>query len=214
MINYYKITLSSGTKTFVISPDSGAHLIEGGLSGFDAAGIDVSTRSYASHAGGYIQKRRFTERELSLTFELSRDADYSLRRRIVSMLDPAADTELEIQLGDIHRKITVIPCDEPVFSRPTFSDTTKVTLYFVAPSVFFRSDEESASILSEKSPLLTFPMNFTADTGLTAGISLTTGIGKVTNPGDGECGLVITIRANGGEVENISETYSSAVPLP
>lgn len=200
MTDHYKITLIRGDKSLEISPESHAHLTEGGLRGFDAAGFDVSVSSYASRAGGYAQKRRFAERELSLAFEADRAADSMLRRQITSMLDPAADIELYIELGEVSRKITVIPCDEPIFSRPTFSDLTEITLYFVAPSVFFESAAASSLNLHDCAPLLTFPMNFTSEAGLTAGIHRTYGSGTVNNPGDGECGAVITISAIGGNV--------------
>lgn len=200
MTDHYKIIITRGDRSIEISPESHAHLTEGGLRGFDATGFDVSVSSYASRAGGYAQKRRFAERELSLTFEADRDVDSALRRQIISMLDPSADIELYIELGEISRKITVIPCDEPIFSRPTFSDLTEITLYFVAPSVFFESPAASSLNLHDCAPLLTFPMNFTSDAGLTAGIHRTYGSATVNNPGDGECGAVITICANGGTV--------------
>ena len=197
----YKIIISSGEKTFEISPSSGAHLIENGLSGFSSVGFDVSLCSYASQSGGYAQKRRFAEREMKISFEIERDYNKALTRRLVSLLDPRKDCEIDITLGEVRRKITAIPCDEPVFSRPTFSDSTEVTLFFTAPSVFFRSHNEIASRLREKRGLLTFPMNFTASAGLTSGVFFTHGSAEIENPGDSECGLIITITACDGRVE-------------
>ena len=199
-MNNYKIVISSSGKVFEISPDSAAHLTEGGLGGFFSSGFDVALSSYASGNGGYTTKRRFTERELSLSFEIGKKLEDTLRHTLVSMLSPMRDCEIDVTLGQIHRKITAIPCDEPVFSRPTFSDITEVTLYFIAPSVFFSDCDENVARLRESAPLLTFPMNFTSDGGLTAGIYLSNGVRKIFNPGDVECGLVINITAIGGDV--------------
>ena len=63
MTDSYKIIISCGGKSFEISPESSAHLIEGGLHGFDAAPFDVTVCPYASQSGGYAQKRRFSERK-------------------------------------------------------------------------------------------------------------------------------------------------------
>lgn len=202
MTNKYKIIISCDGRSFEISPDSQAHLTEGGLRGFDSAGFDVTLTPYASRSGGYAQKRRFAERELSLTFEIDRAADRTLRRQIISMLDPQKDCELYIDIGGVSRTITVIPCDEPLFSRPTFSDLTEATLYFVAPSVFFIGSDTQSLRFHERVGLLTFPMNFMTGSGITPGIYRTYDTGKIVNPGDGECGAVITIKACGGSVKN------------
>ena len=200
MTKNYKIIISCGGRSFEISPESHAHLIEGGLSGFDAAGFDVTVCPYASQSGGYAQKRRFSERELSVSFELERENEAEMRRHIISMLDPRLDCTLDVTLSGVHRTITVIPCDEPVFTHPTFDDLIRVTLYFVAPSVFFCGTEDSSLNLRECVPLLTFPMNIMAGAGTTSGIFRVYNSGRIFNPGDGECGVVIKITARGGSV--------------
>ena len=200
MNDYYNITVSCGDRSFEISPTGAAHLVEGGLGGFDAAGFDVTICPYAFQSGGYAQTRRFSERELSLTFELDSAAADETRRLIISMLDPAKDCTLDVTLGGVHRTITAIPCDEPVFSRPTFSSGTEVTLFFAAPSVFFCGAEQSSLRFRECVPLLTFPLNIMAGAGTTSGLFRVNGHGTLVNPGDGECGAVITVTARGGSV--------------
>lgn len=215
MIKEYKIVLSSDADSVEISPRSSAHLVEGGLRGFDATGFDVTISPYASRSGGYAQKRRFSEREISLTFELDRESDSALRRKIISMLDPAKDLELYIDLGGTRRRIAVIPCDEPIFSRPTFADLTEVTLYFIAPSVFFTGSDASSVKYHDRAGLLTFPMSFFPSSGLTPGFYRIYDSAAVFNPGDGECGAVITIRAVGGDVINpIVSLGSSFIRCP
>lgn len=202
MTDNYRIIISSKGKSFEISRTSGAHLTEGGLKGFDSPSFDVSVCPYAAQHGGYIQKRRFSERELSITFEIERPLSDTLRRSLVSMLDPTEDCVIDMEIGSIHRKITAALCDEPVFSHPTFADPTEVTLYFIAPSVFFTAENDTAYRLRDKKSLFTFPLTFMSSAGMTPGIFISNGTAVINNPGDSECGAVITMTATGGDIVN------------
>ena len=160
MKNTYKIIYKVGDRSFEISPNSHAKLLENGLVGFDCTSFDVKVSSYATLDGGYASRRRFAERELSLTFEIDAlDADV-VRRKLVSILDPRVDGELDVTIGDVQRKISVIPCGEPTFTRPTINSHIVVTLNFVAPAVFFSDSSKKAYGYYYSRPLLTFPMNF------------------------------------------------------
>ena len=202
MTHNYKIIISCRDRSFEISPDSAAHLTEGGLVGFDMAGFDVTVCPYAAQHGGYAQKRRFAERELSLSFEIDKSDEAEARRALVSMLDPRYDCTIDVTLRGVRRTITAIPCDTPVFRRPTFSDLTAVTLYFTAPTVFFSGAKEESLKLHDCAGLLTFPMNFMSGAGLTAGFYRVYGSGTIENTGDVECGFVAKITAEGGTVVN------------
>lgn len=188
------------TREVEISPTADCRLIEGGLTGFAAAGFDVVLAPYASRVGGYPQKKRFAEREIGLTFEILPERADEVRRLIVSMLDPAADCELDVTFGGVHRKITVIPYDEAEFYRGTFFDSVEATVLFIAPGVFFRDAEDVVVPFRDAAPMLTFPLNFMAGAGTVSGMYRTTDSAVLDNPGDGECGLVAKIVASGGTV--------------
>lgn len=183
-----------------ISPEADCRLIEGGLTGFASAGFDVSLSPYASRVGGYPQKRRFAEREMSLMFEILPEHADEVRRNIVSMLDPSAECELDLTFSGVHRKITVIPFEEAVFFQNTFYDSVEVTLLFIAPGVFFRDAEDVVVPFRDAAPMLTFPMNLMSGAGTVSGMYRTTDKTVLDNPGDGECGLVAKITASGGAV--------------
>jgi len=201
-VTSYEIILSSGTKTFVISPSGSAHLVEGGLEGFSSAAFDVSIQPYASSAGGYAQKRRFAERDLSLTFELERaDAD-STCRTLLSMLDPTRDCEITVTLDSVTRVITAIPCDEPKIVHRTFADTVEISLSFLAPTVFFRDVNETVVRFRDGVPMLAFPLNLMSGAGTVSGLYRAFDSVSVWNPGDGECGFVAHLTAVGGTVVN------------
>lgn len=204
MTDTYKIIYTSRGRSFEISPDSPIKLLENGLSGFDSTGFDVKITPYASQHGGYTATRRFAEREISITAEIDRKYGDELRREIVSMLDPGAEGELDVELYGVHRRISVIPCGEPGFSRPTLHDHVVMTLQFVAPAVFFSDSSRKRAEFYCAIPLLTFPMNFTSDGGITSGLYGKTDSISLKNGGDTECGIIATIVAHGGTVVNPS----------
>ena len=202
--NDYKIIFSSGEDSFVISPESEARLIEGGLSGFDCTGFDVKVDSYASGAGGYASRRRFAERELSLTFEIigGGEKSDSVRRKIVSMMNPKKDCALEVTLYGVCRKIGVIPFGEAVFTRGVLSDSIEAELNFISPAVFFEDSVSRSVTFRDCAPIMTFPLNLMAGAGTVSGMYRTTDSASADNPGDGECGIIASITASGGSIVN------------
>jgi len=203
-VNSYKIIYTSGGQRLEIAPDGACRLVEDGLHGFDCTGFDVKISSYAASHGGYARTRRFAERELSLTFEIAAIGEERerIRRKIISMMSPEADGELDVTLFGVHRTIEVIPADEQEFVRASFSDWVEVTLHFIAPQVFFRDYDSRIVRFRDASPMLTFPMNFMAGAGTVSGMYRTTDSTSAENPGDTSCGILAKIRAAGGDVVN------------
>ena len=198
----YEITLVSPRGSLTVSPRAVCKLVCGGLSGFDSTGFDVRVTPFASLAGGLATRRRFASRELSIKFEIDAvgaEAD-AIRRRIVSMMDPRTDAELHVKLGGASRMITVIPNECADIERATLHDKALVTLRFIAPSVFFTAEAGTKVRFRETSPLLTFPMNLMSGAGTASGYYRVSDGASVRNRGDGECGILATIRAVGGAV--------------
>ncbi|MBE6626219.1 MAG: hypothetical protein E7628_03415 [Ruminococcaceae bacterium] len=204
MTEDYIITYEACGKVLRISPDSSVKLLAGGLRGFDSTGFDVKITPYASLNGGYPSVRRFGERELSITAEIDSATGEEEKRRIVSMLDPKYEGVLDVSLFGVHRRISVIPCGIPLFERPVPSGPVVMTLNFVSPAVFFSDGAKKKADFCRAMPLLTFPMNFTPELGVTAGLYGKTDRKEVDNGGDTDCGFVLTIVAHGGSVSNPS----------
>ena len=200
--NSYKIIFLSGEDEIEISPEAECRLVENGVSGLSSTGFDVKISSYASNVGGYAQRRRFAEREISLAFEIVRGDENRVRRKLVSMMNPMKDCVLDIEMFGVHRLIDVIPYEEADFSRSTFYDATEAVLRFIAPAVFFRDTEVRTIRFRDSAPMLTFPMNFMADAGTVSGVYRTTDRTAADNPGDYECGITAVIRASGGDIVN------------
>ncbi len=196
----YFIKLVSGGRVLEISNDSVCKLVEGGLSGFDCTDFDVHINSYAVRQGGSVGRRRFCERELSLTFEIAALGDVAdaARSLIVSMLDPRRDLELEVTKSGRTRRITVIPYGKARFTQRTFFDYIEVELHFIAPAVFFGDTSPTVISFGGVTPILTFPMNLMAGAGTASGIRSSTDRAAIRNRGDAECGIVAKIRASGG----------------
>ncbi len=198
----YKICLTSGVHTLEIAPDAPCRLIAGGLCGFDCTTLDVKVRSYAARSGGYPERRRFAERDLCVMFEIDADEEETeeIRRKIVTMMNPAVTCELTVDIYGAQRTIPVIPCGEAVFVRDTMYDRPEVSLEFVAPDVFFRAAEPVEIPFRDPVALLTAPFTFYEGAGMTTGIFRTTGTAHLTNEGDADCGIVVEIIADGGAV--------------
>ena len=200
----YRIRITSGEHTLELSPDAPCRLLAGGLTGFDCTGLDVGMRSYASRHGGYPERRRFAERELGLCFEIDAEPEETeaIRRRIVTMMNPAETCEIDAEIYGTHRKIDAIPCGEALFARDTMYDRPEVSLEFIAPDVFFRAAEPVEVVFRDPVPLLAYPLSFYAGAGMATGIFRTTDTARLTNEGDADCGIVMEITADGGSVVN------------
>lgn len=200
----YKIVVTSGVHTLTLSPDSPCRLLEGGLIGFDCAGLDVSVKSYASRHGGYAERRRFAERELGIIFEIDADSDETefIRRKIAAIMNPTVTCELDVEIYGVHRKISAIPFGEVGFERDTMHDRPRVSLEWIAPDVFFRAAEAEEVVFRDPVPLLTYPMTIWSGAGMTSGIMRTTDSARIVNDGDTSCGIVARVAADGGSIVN------------
>lgn len=200
----YKIVITSDKHVLNLSPNSACRLLEGGLIGFDCAGLDVTVRSYASRHGGYPERRRFAERELGITFEICSDSDETeeIRRCIAAIMNPTVTCEIDVEIYGVHRKISAIPCGEVRFERDTMYDRPRVSLEWISPDVFFRAADPEEVIFRDPVPLLTFPLTIWDGAGVSAGIMRTTDSAQIYNDGDTDCGVVATITADGGEIVN------------
>lgn len=198
----YHIQLTSGVHTLEIAPDAPCRLIAGGLIGFDSTTLDVKVRSYAARDGGYPERRRFAERELCVMFEIDADETETeaIRRKILTMMNPAVTCELAVEMYGAKRTIPVIPCGEAGFARETMYDRPEVSLEFIAPDVFFRDAEAVEIPFRDPVALLTAPFTFYQGAGMTTGIFRTTSSAHLTNEGDADCGIVVEIQADGGSV--------------
>ena len=206
----YRIKLISGGRGFVFSSDIGenadtdAYIIEDGLDGFDSPPIEVKLSSYGALEGGYVEKRRYGERELTIAAELRGEgAEAEARRnRLVSMLDTVSDCVLETELYGVRRRISVVPAGECRFTRGILGGRVTAELSLLAPGVFFEDSAECTVVFRSLAPALTFPLNSMKGAGFVSGVYRTTTDAEADNPGDAECGFTVVINADGGQIVN------------
>lgn len=187
------------------SDDADIHILEEGLEGFGITSLSVETKPYAGLPGGHPVSRRFGERHLSIHGEVNASSDeeeWAIRRRIIRLMNPLSEIEMQIRMNGVSRTITVIPNEAPILAKDTFFSPLQVTLTFIAPDPFYRSTEPAELAFRRTVPLLTFPLNFMKNTGMTAGYVCATDKVKLINPGDGECGMTAILTATGGTVKN------------
>ena len=199
-MNDYEILLSNGRDTLRLAPDGDGRLLEGGLDGIGCAGFDVKIAPLAAEAGGYAQRRRFAEREITVSFEVPAETASAVRRRVIALLDPTVDLELSLSIGGENRVVTVIPDGEAVFSQPSFLDPLVITVTLLAPSVFLRDQADQTAEFRSTIPLFTFPLNTMEGAGTVTGFLLDSDEATVDNPGDAPCGVRAVLRAVGGSV--------------
>lgn len=198
-----RITDRETGEGLVISPEADAHLrlLEDGLEGFGATELFVETEPYADGTGGHPVTRRFGERYMGITGEIFGD-EGEIRRRICRVMNPLHTLEMEVTFSGVTRLISVIPCGRPEFRQANFFTPTEVYLPFLAPDPFYRDAVPREVVFRQSVPLLTFPMNFMAGAGLSAGYFRTTDTAAMINPGDAACGFEAWMKADGGRVEN------------
>lgn len=202
----YRIDVACGREILTISPESPLRLLSGGLIGLDSADFDVEIGSYADDHGGYVRRRRFAEREIIIKFEITENPGI-WRRRIASVINPREDCAITVSLDGVCRRIEAVPTGRIVFESKGRDDFITVTLRFLAPDPFLKAESEKRITFEKRIPLLTFPMNFYPSGKQTVGYRVRADGGTVKNEGDAPCGVVITIRARGGEVKNPYARY-------
>ena len=181
------------------------HILEEGLEGFGITPLAVETKPYAGLPGGHPISRRFGERHMTMHAELNAGSDteeWAIRRRIIRLMNPLSEIEMQIRMHGVSRLITVIPDGVPLLTKDTFFSPLQVTLTFIAPEPFYRSAEPVESAFRQTVPLMTFPLNFMENTGMTTGYTRTADSVTMINPGDAECGMTAVLTASGGIVEN------------
>lgn len=170
----YNIKITSGTREFIISPTSDAHLIS--HDGFYSPDCDVKLSSYAWGEGGYPTKRRYGERILTLEVEICGENPAETRRRLAAMMNPESGCVIDVTAEGVHRKISAIPYGDVKFTTHTFAGIVDCEMSFVAPWIFFEGAVE------------------------TLGTDNASGGKTLVNGGDVPCGIVATISASGGSV--------------
>ncbi len=206
----YSIVLRGGGVTVEIAPGGELCLLEKGTEGFGRVDGVVTLADYALSGGGYPVSRHVSRREIRLKAEIRAavgTASFTeLRTRLLRLMDPLTDVELEADMGAGKRQISLIPDGGSSVEIGHYREPVTVQLCFLAPDPYFAAVAPETVSFWEATPILTFPLNLMAGAGTVSGYYGTTNAARLRNPGDRECGYHLVLTAENGTVTNPSVT--------
>lgn len=201
-MNYHiEITNNRNGRSFSLSPEGECRIVDGGLNGFIAPQFDVRFIPLApdSSAGAYASVRRFTEREMALTFTYEKN---ETRRNILSVLDPEDVLTLSFSTDSGERLIDAVVSESVECDFENYLSVREMTVCLTAPEPFFRSAVKKRIIFRDAVPLAAFPVNTMTGAGTVSGILRNSRSAAVTNSGDRPAGVRIELTADGGRIES------------
>lgn len=201
---YIKLIINIGAEQVIIAKDSVYRLLEGGVSGIEAANLEAVMSEYADMDGGYLEAVRIPPRHISVLFSISdKTQTESLRKKLIAFFSPRKAGTLIIERANRSRKIGFYLSEEPEFiQKNIIEDRLHVRVSMVCPEPFFEDVTPTTINFMKPLPLLTFPFNSVAGVGITAGVLEITDTTTLVNNGDMPVGIICDILANGGTVTN------------
>lgn len=194
------MTLKLGGRSFFVGRGGDFRLLS--VSGLEAAEYKLTSSAESAFDGGYVSGARFGPRKITLELEPAGDAETS-RSALISALSPKNAGTLYVTRRSVTRKISFVPASAE-FEQPNIFTPAKIKLTLLCPDPFFTDPEETLVSFRKTAPLLTFPFNSFAGAGISSGIWRISDTAKISNSGDAEIGIVCTIKASGGTVQNPS----------
>lgn len=188
----FSIHLTNGRSDILISKNSIYRLIS--AKGLESGDYDIFSSANSQLHGASVISRRIKPRRITLEFEA--DGGEFSRSDLISFFNPLLDGTLTVTREANVRSIKYIP-EKAEFSQPTLFDPLciKATLYCAAP--FFTNPRDTAVSNKTSVPMLTFPFTSIKGVGITSGLEISANTFSISNPGDVDVGISVTLRAQG-----------------
>lgn len=201
---YITLEITIGDETIVISKTSVYRLLQGGVSGIEAAEFEAMFTDYAAMDGGYYEGIKVKPRPISIRFAVDdKNQTERLRKKLISFFSPRAPGTLVVDRGDRRRKIGFRLANTPEFVQDNIiEDRLHVTVDMLCPDPYFEDEEATTYRFRQATGLLTFPFNSVGGVGITSGALVTSDTMTLVNSGDVPVGIVCDILAAGGSVTN------------
>jgi len=176
-------------------------LLSSGFSGGEAAEAVTDCMEHAQLDGALVLSRHLSGRDLTLTFEI---ADYDNREKyraeLLSFFDPMADGTLTVirQGADgktVSRSAACMLSGRMTMTQETLSSYIRVKVPLYCPDPYFFSDVTETAASRVASPLFSFPLTVTEDTGVVSGLIRHDDTVTVWNLGDAPTGFLLCLRA-------------------
>lgn len=201
---YITLEITIGDETITISKNSVYRLLQGGISGVEAAEFEATFTDYAAMDGGYYEGIKVKPRPISIHFAVDdKRQTERLRKKLISFFSPRAPGVLVVERADRRRKIAFRLANTPSFRQDNImDDRLYVTVDMLCPDPYFEDEAATTYKFRQATGLLSFPFNSVAGVGITSGSLITSDTMVLTNSGDVPVGIVCDIIASGGTVSN------------
>ena len=201
---YITLEITIGDETIIISRESVYRLLQGGISGIEAAEFEAMFTDYAAMDGGYYEGIKVKPRPISIRFAVDdKRQTERLRKKLISFFSPRAPGTLVVDRGDRRRKIGFRLANTPDFVQDNIiEDRLHVTVDMLCPEPYFEDEQATTYQFRQATGLLTFPFNSIVGVGITSGSLVTSDTMTLINTGDVPVGIVCDIIASGGTVTN------------
>lgn len=190
-----EIKLQVGTNVIQTGPEYDWYCLS--VQGDEYMEADVSIENYAAGDGGYIKNIRYQARYIDIVIrsrlETSEQID-ATELQLKSYLDSKAESILTIYKNGVERIGYGLVADVKKSSKAKWNDKPMVTITFVMPDPWFVGEERENTFVSV-APLISFPLSFIADVGLTSGVVVSGNEITFTVGGHDPCGFVLTLTA-------------------
>ena len=201
---YITLEITIGGETIIISKTSVYRLLQGGISGIEAAEFEAMLTDYAAMDGGFYEGVKVKPRPISIRFAVDdKHRTEILRKKLISFFSPRAPGVLVVDRGDRRRRIEFVLANTPDFRQDNIiEDRLHVTVDMICPDPYFEDEQATTYRFRQATGLLTFPFNSVGGVGITSGSLVTSDKMTLINTGDVPVGIICDIIASGGSVTN------------
>lgn len=206
-----EIKLQIGTNVIQTGTEYDWNLLS--IQGDDYMDVDVSIENMGAQDGGYLKSIRYQPRYIDLILrsklETSAQID-ATELQLKSYLDSKLNTELTIYKNGVTRVGFgyIAKVEKPRNLR--WDSKPYLTITVILPNPWLMGEENTNTFRAE-TPLISFPLSFIVDVGLTVGVAVSGNTITFTVGGHDPCGFVLTLTASGAtinpKVTNASGDY-------
>lgn len=203
-----EIKLQVGTNVIQTGTAHDWNLIS--IHGDDYMDVDVSIENLGAQDGGYLKSIRYQPRYIDLIIrsKLETSAQIDATELLLkSYLDSKLNTELTIYKNGVTRVGFgyVAKVEKP--RNLKWDSKPYLTITVILPNPWLMGEENTNTFRAE-TPLISFPLSFIEDVGLTVGVAVSGNTITFTVGGHDPCGFVLTLTASGATI-NPKVTNSS-----
>lgn len=192
-----EIKLQIGTNVIQTGTEYDWNLLS--IQGDDYMDVDVSITNLGAADGAYLKSIRYQPRyiDIAIRSKLATSAQIDATElQLKSYMDSKLQTELTIYKNGVTRigYGYIAKVDRPVSQK--WDSIPYITATIVLPNPWLMGDENENTFRAE-TPLISFPLSFIANVGLTAGVAVSGNTITFNVGGHDPCGFVLTLTASG-----------------